>query len=96
MFGGPTKATKRRSARQRGERRSLRSSTGLSGDEVLAELRNRELRSRVVMVTAVKPAVAGRVVRKKASCTRGISDLSVMVYMLCVLDSPCFTQNAYV
>ncbi|SIR81977.1 DNA-binding response regulator, OmpR family, contains REC and winged-helix (wHTH) domain [Haladaptatus litoreus] len=28
---------------------------GLSGDEVLAELRNRDLRSRVVMVTAVKP-----------------------------------------
>ncbi|MFH5797089.1 response regulator transcription factor [Haladaptatus sp. CMAA 1911] len=28
---------------------------GLSGDEVLSELRNRELHSRVVMVTAVKP-----------------------------------------
>ncbi|WP_435157246.1 HalX domain-containing protein [Haladaptatus sp. DFWS20] len=28
---------------------------GLSGDEVLADLRDRDLRSRVVMVTAVKP-----------------------------------------
>ncbi len=28
---------------------------GLSGDEVLSELRRRELHSRVVMVTAVKP-----------------------------------------
>ena len=28
---------------------------GLSGDEVLSELRNRDLHSRVVMVTAVKP-----------------------------------------